>query len=94
MEVRYEDLIADHEHEARRMLSYLGAPWDPACLNFLENKRAVRTASTVQVRKPIYSSSVGRWKHFEKNLAPLLESLNPILINTSGVKTQSHASQR
>ncbi len=77
LDVRYEDNIADPEREARRMLDYLGLPWDPACLNFYENKRAIRTASVTQVRKPIYSSSVSRWKHFEKHLAPLLETIHP-----------------
>jgi Flp pilus assembly protein TadD len=73
LDVRYEDNVADPECEARRMLNYLGLPWDPACLKFNENKRTVQTASVTQVRKPIYSSSVARWKHFEKHLKPLLE---------------------
>ncbi|MBI1174854.1 MAG: tetratricopeptide repeat protein [Sideroxydans sp.] len=73
LDVRYEDTVADLEGQARRLLEYVGLPWDPACLNFYENKRAVSTASVTQVRKPIYSSSVARWKHFEKHLAPLIE---------------------
>jgi tetratricopeptide (TPR) repeat protein len=73
LDVRYEDTVADPEREARRMLDYLGLPWDPACLDFSNNRRAVLTASSTQVRKPIYSSSVARWKHFEKHLRPLLE---------------------
>lgn len=75
LDVRYEDNIADAEHEVARMLDYLGLPWDPACLRFYENGRAVRTASVVQVRKPIYASSVSRWKHYEQNLGPLLEAI-------------------
>ena len=75
--VRYEDIIADHEYEARRILDYLGLPWNTACLRFYESKRTVRTASVTQVRKPIYSSSVARWKHFEKRLGPLLEIIHP-----------------
>ncbi len=76
LDVRYEDNVADTEHEARRMLDYLGLPWDSACLKFHENSRAVHTASVTQVRKPIYSSSVARWKHFEKHLGPLLEIIH------------------
>jgi hypothetical protein len=73
LDVRYEDVVADLEGEARRMLAYLGLPWDEACLKFYENRRTVRTASLGQVRRPIYSSSIARWKHFEKHLGPLLE---------------------
>ncbi len=73
LDVRYEDVVADPESEARRMLDYLGLPWDLACLNFHENKRAIRTASVTQVRQPIYSNSVARWRHFEKHLSPLLK---------------------
>jgi Tfp pilus assembly protein PilF len=75
LDVRYEDNISDHEREARRMLDYLGLPWDPSCLKFHESERPVRTASVAQVRKPIYSSSVARWKNFEKHLSPLLETI-------------------
>ncbi len=77
LDVRYEDNVVNPEHEARRLLDYLGLPWDPACLKFHENSRAVHTASVTQVRLPIYSSSVARWKHFEKHLAPLLETIKP-----------------
>lgn len=73
LDVRYEDTVADLEGQARRILEYVGLPWDPACLNFHENKRAVRTASVTQVRRPIYSNSVARWKRFEKHLGPLAD---------------------
>ena len=73
LELRYEDMVADTEGQARRLLDYLGLPWDPACLNFHENKRVVRTASAAQVRRPVYQSSVARWKHFESHLGPLLD---------------------
>ncbi len=72
LDVGYEDTVADPEHEARRMLAHLGLPWDSACLRFHETRRAVRTASASQVRRPIYTSSVARWKHFERHLTPLL----------------------
>jgi tetratricopeptide (TPR) repeat protein len=78
LDVCYENVIADTEREAMRILDYLGLPWDPACLRFHENTRAVRTASVAQVRKPIYTTSVARWKHFEKHLLPLIEILKPV----------------
>ncbi len=77
LDVRYEDNVADPEREAKRMLDYLGLSWDTACLKFYETERTVRTASVAQVRKPIYTSSLARWKHFEKNLGPLLELIHP-----------------
>jgi tetratricopeptide (TPR) repeat protein len=73
LEVSYEHVVASAEREVRRILDYLGLPWSPACLSFYETERPVRTASAAQVRKPIYSSSLARWKHFEKHLGPLLE---------------------
>ena len=75
LDVRYEDTVADIETQARRILDYLELPWDPACLKFYETQRPVTTASVTQVRQPIYSSSVARWKRFEKHLGPLLEEI-------------------
>jgi Tfp pilus assembly protein PilF len=71
LELRYEDLVADLEPQARRLLAHLDLPWDEACLRFHESTRGVRTASLAQVRQPIYKDSVGRWKRYEKELAPL-----------------------
>jgi tetratricopeptide (TPR) repeat protein len=73
LDLRYEDMVADTEGQARRLLDYLGLPWDERCLNFHENKRIVRTASAAQVRRPVYKSSVARWRHFERHLQPLLD---------------------
>lgn len=73
LDLRYEDMIADTEGQARRIMNYLDLPWDEKCLAFHENKRPVKTASVAQVRRPIYKTSVARWKHFEKHLAPLLD---------------------
>jgi tetratricopeptide (TPR) repeat protein len=72
LEVRYEDVIADQAGQTRRMLEFLELPWDDRCMKFHESKRMVATSSRDQVRRPIYSSSVGRWKHYEKHLGPLL----------------------
>ncbi|MFC7047959.1 tetratricopeptide repeat-containing sulfotransferase family protein [Emcibacter nanhaiensis] len=76
--VAYEDIIKDQEGATRGLLDYCGLPWDPACLDFHKNRSAVTTASAVQVRKPIYSTSMGRWKHFETELAPIVPSLQAI----------------
>ena len=62
LEVDYEAVVDDLEREARRMLAFLGLPWDPACLAFHETQRVVRTASVNQVRKPVYRSATGRWR--------------------------------
>lgn len=78
IEVRYEDIVADLEGQARRMIDHCGLPWDEACLAFHKNERAVKTLSSAQVRQPLYASSVGAWKRYEKDLGPLLEALGPI----------------
>lgn len=79
LEVQYEDIVADMEGQAKRLIDYVGLPWDKACLDFHKNERSIRTASVTQVRQPIYKSSVERWRHYESYLGPLLEELQPIL---------------
>jgi hypothetical protein len=75
LEVDYEAMIGDVEGQTRRILEFLGLPWDEACLRFHETQRPVRTASVNQVRQPIYSTSVGRWRRHAAQLQPLLEAL-------------------
>jgi tetratricopeptide (TPR) repeat protein len=75
LEVTYEHVVADLETEARRLVAACGLEWEPACLAFHETRRAVHTASFSQVRQPIYSSSVGRWRHYAEALAPLFAQL-------------------
>jgi tetratricopeptide (TPR) repeat protein len=75
LEVQYEELVADLEHQARRILTHCGLEWDDACLSFYETERSVRTASATQVRRPIYQSSIGRWRPHEQRLQPLLKEL-------------------
>lgn len=75
LDVRYEDLVSDFEKQARRIIQFVDLPWDDACLRFHENARLVFTPSIDQVRRPVYASSVGRWKNYEKHLAPLREAL-------------------
>lgn len=74
-DVRYEDIVADKAHEARRLIEFIGLEWDDACIDFHKTERAVRTASFTQVRQPIYTSSVERWRAYEKFLGPLLDAL-------------------
>lgn len=81
LEVRYEDLVKDLEGQARRMLDYCALPWDDRCLSFHEAERPVKTASLTQVRRPLYRTSVGRWRHYEKHLGPLIEGLGPAVID-------------
>jgi tetratricopeptide (TPR) repeat protein len=69
--VRYEDVVADLETSTRALLEYCGLPWDDACLRFHENRRASTTASATQVRQPLYDSSVGKWRHVERQLQPV-----------------------
>ncbi len=77
--VIYEDLVDDLEGETRRLLDYLSLPFDPACLEFHSNDRAVRTISAGQVRKPINRDGIGQWQAFEQWLGPLRESLGDTL---------------
>ena len=77
--VFHERLIDDLEGEVRALLDYLGVPFEPACLDFHTNERAVRTASSEQVRRPINRDGVGQWRAMEKWLEPLVEALGPAL---------------
>jgi hypothetical protein len=73
LDVPYEELIADQEGWTRRILEFLGLPWDDRCLNFHSTERSVLTASYWQVRQRVYKSSVGRWRNYERFIGPLLE---------------------
>ena len=75
LEVDYEAVVADLEGQARRILDFCGLDWEPACLSFHSTERPVRTASSAQVRKPLYKSSVRRGDRFAANLAPLKAAL-------------------
>jgi hypothetical protein len=76
LEVPYEGLVEDLPHWSAAMLEFVGLPWDSRCLEFHRTPRTVVTASKWQVRQPINASSVGRWRHYQKYLEPLL-SLAP-----------------
>ncbi len=79
LDVHYEDMVADQEIQTRRLLEHCGLPWEDNCLRFYETDRAVVTASSEQVRQPIYSDSIHSWRRFEKHLGPLIELLEPLL---------------
>jgi hypothetical protein len=80
-DISYEATVHDLETNARNLVEYLELPWEDACLNFHKQKAAVSTASAVQVREPAHTRSVGRWRRYESQLAPILEELR-----TAGVE--------
>ena len=73
--VVYEDVVADTAKEARRLVEFLDLPWNEKCVDFHKSERPVKTASVAQVRRPIYGTSVARWKKFGSGLQPLLDAL-------------------
>lgn len=79
LRVQYEDVVADIESQVRRILDYCGLPFEEACIDFYQSTRAVNTASSEQVRQPLYSSAVDFWKNYEPYLDELREVLAPVL---------------
>lgn len=75
IEVSYEEVVNDLEGQARRLIDYCGLPWDERCLSFDKTERPVRTASALQVRRPLFRSSLQRWRRYEADLGPLLSAL-------------------
>jgi hypothetical protein len=90
LEVRYEDVVGDLKGQTRRILAHCGLDWDPRCLDFHRGEQSVRTASFAQVRRPLYRSSVGRWRNYEAHLGPRLEAL-PARVATSAAKPRRDA---
>ena len=78
MEVRYEDIVEHQERETRKLLEFCDLNWEDACLRFHENKAPVSTASSVQVRQPLYRGSIGRWKKYGAKLDPLKNALGAL----------------
>ena len=76
LEIQYEDVVADFERHARALIDFVGLDWHPGCLEFHSHRRVVRTPSHAQVRQPIHSRSVGRWRHYEESLEPLFRALD------------------
>jgi tetratricopeptide (TPR) repeat protein len=79
LHVQYEELVRDPETHIRRLLEHCQLPFEPACLNFHQTRRSVRTASAEQVRQPIYTTGIGYWRHFERELEPLRHALGDCL---------------
>ncbi len=75
-EVVYEELVSDQETVSRELVAFLGLEWDPACLQFHQLDRLVATASHAQVRRPMYRSSLGRYRHYEQWLGPLIDGID------------------
>jgi tetratricopeptide (TPR) repeat protein len=86
LDVAYENLVNDLEGQARCMIEYLGLDWDPACLEFHTNGRAVRTPSLVQVRQPVHTRSVGRWRNYEPFIQPLLAAFERHGVKIDNIK--------
>jgi hypothetical protein len=79
LDVHYEETVTDLETQVRRILDHCGLPFEEACLRFHETRRAVRTASSEQVRQPLYSSALGYWRHYEKHLQVWRDELGDIV---------------
>lgn len=82
LDVDYESLVAEPEVQSQRIFAHSGLEWDASVLDFHKSKAPVATASAAQVRQPIYKSSVGKWRHYERELAPL-----KAILNNAGIKT-------
>ncbi len=83
--VNYEDVVRDVEGQSRRLLNHCGLSWEAQCLAFYESREASTTASATQVRKPIYTSSVGLWRNYQKQLQPLISILEAGGLHIEGV---------
>jgi hypothetical protein len=84
LRVIHESVVAEAEMQIRRMLDYVGVPFDEACLRFHETRRAVRSASAEQVRRPIQSGATEQWRAYEAYLGPLKAALGPALDQWQG----------
>lgn len=79
LEVTYEDLVQDIENQSRRIIEYCGLDWDERCLRFYETERTIDTASAIQVRRPVYHGSIGRWRRYAAHISPLERELRNFL---------------
>ncbi|MCG8442354.1 MAG: sulfotransferase, partial [Caulobacterales bacterium] len=79
LRVDYEAVVLDQERQTRRLLDHCGLSWDPACLSFHETRRAVHSASSEQVRRPLYRDGLHSWRRFERHIAPLHRRLADLL---------------
>jgi len=79
LRVQYEDMVRDQERQTRRLLEHCGLPWEDQCLRFYETERAINTASSEQVRQPIYTGAINFWRNYEHHLGELITTLEPLL---------------
>ncbi|MDB4322134.1 sulfotransferase [bacterium] len=79
-EIQYEELVADTETQSKALIDYCGLDWNEACLDFHKTERSIRTASVTQVRQPIYTTSVERWRTYEDHLEPLFDALGDLAV--------------
>ena len=79
LRIQYEDVVADLEGNVRRILDFCGLPFEPACLAFHKTERSVRTASSEQVRRPIFKEGIDQWRHFEPWLGSLRSALGDLV---------------
>ena len=86
LRIQYEEVVQDLESQVRRLLDFCGLPFESSCVQFHETKRSVRTASSEQVRQPIYSGSVQTWKRFESHLESLKDILEPVFPALPGAR--------
>jgi len=86
--VIYEAMVADTQAEVERLLAYVGVPFEDACLKFWQNDRAVRTASSEQVRRPIFTDGLDHWRHFEPWLGPLVGTLGAVAETYPAIPTE------
>lgn len=89
--VAYEDVVADTEKEAKRLIEFLGLPWNDKCVDFHKSDRPVKTASVAQVRRPIYNTSVQRWKKYGPRLQPLVDAIDGNSAQTQASKPKGKA---
>jgi tetratricopeptide (TPR) repeat protein len=88
LDIEYENVIQNLEAEAKHLIAYCNLYWDPACLLFNKSKRKVRTASFMQVRQPVYTSSINRWHQFKNELVPLINVISANSTNNPSVLAQ------
>ncbi|MFT5139965.1 MAG: tetratricopeptide (TPR) repeat protein [Lysobacterales bacterium] len=81
LDVQYEEMVLNQEAQTRRLLEYCGLPWEDQVMRFYETERAINTASSEQVRQPIYKGAMNFWKNYEEHLGEMIEILEPLLID-------------
>ena len=79
LDLKYENLINNQKDETESLLKYCGLEWEEQCLKFYETERSINTASSEQVRQPIYKGAMNAWKNYESHITPLIETLEPVL---------------